>query len=105
MGDLAAGNDAKHVPPRERATQPPVTDARWASPRPVADDSETHTMVEDICLWRAARAMVERYGHEAPQRARAHAASASHDGDADGARIWRAVARAAEWMLYRNPRC
>lgn len=48
--------------------------------------------IVDIALWRAARQLVRRSGSAAPSRARALAAAASFDGDADGARIWHGIA-------------
>lgn len=59
--------------------------------------------MEPIDIWRSAKLMVDRHAVFAPKACRDNANEFAAKGDAAGAAVWEAIARAAESLLQNGP--
>jgi hypothetical protein len=53
-------------------------------------------MIADLDIYRAAKSLLDRYGKDAPERARGRATELLDAGDSYGAAIWRQILKAVE---------
>lgn len=61
-------------------------------------------MIPEVDVWRAAAAMVKRFGADAAVQAALRADELLEAGDAEGASTWRAIVRAIGELQRHRPR-